>query len=295
MKSGYGELHCLSNYSFLKAASHPEELVERAAALGYSALALTDECSVAGVVRAHVAAKKAGLKLLIGTEVSLTDGLKLVLLATDRDGYGNLCELITLARRAAKKGSYALRRDDIASGIPGCLAILIPETRKLTAVETDAVWMQERFGGRCWIAVELNRSVNDARTLATLQQINAATGVPLVAAGGVLMHQRSRKPLHDVLTGIRLGQPVAALGRKLLPNGERHLRSLPRLAAIYPPELLTETLEVASRCTFSLDEIRYQYPDEVVPSGETPASYLRKLTEEGLARRYPHGDARLRP
>jgi error-prone DNA polymerase len=289
MQASYGELHCLSNYSFLKAASHPQELVERAFTLGYSALALTDECSVAGVVRAHVAAKKLGFKLLIGSELTLDDGLRLVLLATDRDGYGNLCELITQARRAAKKGSYLVRRTDLDGGIAGCLALLIPDTRQLVSVEADAIWLKRQFAGRCWIALELHRSVNDARTLAMLRQTSAHCGVPLVAAGGVLMHQRSRKPLHDVLSAIRFGQPVASLGRQLLPNGERHLRTLARLCAVYPPECLTETLEVARRCTFSLDEIRYQYPDEVVPAGATPASHLRQLTEQGLLYRYPNG------
>jgi error-prone DNA polymerase len=289
MQSGYSELHCLSNFSFLRAASRPEELVERAAALAYSALAVTDECSVAGVVRAHVAAKKVGLKLLIGSEFTTDDGMKFVLLVTNRDGYGNLCELITHARRAAKKGSYALHRSDLGNGIAGCLALLIPQMHQQERTEADAQWLKERFAGACWVAVELNRSVNDARTLATLQETSMRSGVPLVAAGGVLMHQRSRKPLHDVLTAIRLGQPVATLGRKLLPNGERHLRTLPRLSAVYPEELLLETLEVTRSCTFSLDEIRYQYPDEVVPPGETPATYLRKLTEEGLVRRYPGG------
>ncbi|MBC7574939.1 MAG: PHP domain-containing protein, partial [Herminiimonas sp.] len=290
MPAGYCELHCLSNFSFLKAASHPQELVIRAAALGYGALAITDECSLAGVVRAHVAAKEAGLKLLIGTELTLSDGCMIVLIAMNREGYGNLCELITRARRSAAKGSYAIDRNDFAAGLPNCLAILIPRAGKLAESEADAHWLSRHFSGACWIAVELNRSVNDARALAILRQISDRSGVPLVAAGGVLMHQRSIKPLHDVLSAIRHGQTVATLGRKLLPNGERHLRTLPRLSAVYPPDLMAATLEVASRCTFSLDEIRYQYPDEVVPAGETAASYLRKLTEQGLRERYPEGE-----
>lgn len=289
MKSSYCELHCLTNFSFLKAASHPEELVERAAALGYSALAITDECSVSGVVRAHVAAKKANIKLLIGSEISIFDDFKLVLIATNINGYGNLCELITLGRRSATKGNYSLSRHDINSGIPGCLAILIPDPKKLEKVHADVAWLKTLFDGRFWVAVELNRSVNDASLLAKLEHICSLTDVPLVAAGSVLMHQRDRKSLHDVLTAIRLGQPVTSLGRKLLPNGERHLRTLRRLSAIYPNELLAESSRIADRCHFSLDEICYQYPDEVVPIEETPASYLRKLTEAGLRRRYPQG------
>ncbi|MGN6702569.1 MAG: error-prone DNA polymerase, partial [Burkholderiaceae bacterium] len=290
MLPGYGELHCLSNYSFLRSASHPDELVERAAALGYAALAITDECSVAGVVRAHVAAKDTDLRLLVGSEFTLVDGMRLVLLAMNRDGYGNLCELITTARRAATKGQYRLTRDDLESGIDHCLVLWLASTRcPEDANRRDGDWLMRRFGGRCWIAVELHRSVHDPHTLAVLTELGRATGVPLVAIGGVLMHHRSRKPLHDVLTAIRLGQPVASLGRKLLPNGERHLRTISRLSAVYPPELLAATLEVARRCTFSLDEIRYQYPQEVVPEGETPASHLGALVEQGLQRRYPAG------
>ena len=122
----YAELHCLSNFSFLRGASHPEELVERAHALGYAALALTDECSVAGVVRAHLAARDAGLKFVIGSEFTLSDGLKLVLYATDRATYGDLAQLITRGRRNATKGSYALTRDDVVALAPRCLALWIP-------------------------------------------------------------------------------------------------------------------------------------------------------------------------
>jgi error-prone DNA polymerase len=285
--SGYAELHCLSNFSFLKAASHPDELVDRAAALGYEALAITDECSVSGAVRAHIAAKKKGFKLIVGSEFTLADGLRIVLLAMNRNGYGNLCERITDARRAAPKGQYRLQRNDLEHGVEDCIVLWLPNPR--AAVEADGLWLREYFGERCWLAVELHRSVNDGRTLAAMQALGERTDLPLVAAGGVLMHQRSRKPLHDVLTAIRFGQPVASLGRKLLPNGERHLRTLARLSAVYPQALLDESLMIARRCTFSLDEIRYQYPQEIVPDGETPDSWLHRLVEEGLQRRYPEG------
>jgi len=303
----YAELHCLSNFTFLRGASHPEELIERAAALGYSALAITDECSVAGVVRAHVAAKEAGLKLLIGTEVRLDDGLKLVLLATGREGYGNLCALITRGRMRAGKGSYRLARGDLEGGLPGCLAILVPPALPVTnlpsppAEEGSGVkggWHEsleqarliaERFPGRAWIAAELTCGPNDRARLAGLRELGARSGLPLVAAGDVHMHVRSRRPLQDTLTAVRLGLPVHEAGHALHPNAERHLRQRLRLAQIYPPGLLAETLRVAERCDFSLDSLRYEYPGEIVPAGHTPASYLRHLTEKGLARRFPGG------
>jgi len=333
MSPSYAELHCLSNFSFLRAASHPEELVARSAVLGYSALALTDECSLAGVVRAHLAARDCGLKLIVGTEIRLDDGLELVLLATDREGYGNLSELISLGRGRAGKGAYVLTRADLDAGLPGCLALFIPPTEKLiepqrrrgaeekhsspgvtlltsdekarkhsgfsaprrlgvsgfSTLNVDASWLGSRFPDAAWIALELLRGADDLGQLDSLRELSAETGLPLVAASGVRMHVRGRKRLHDVLTAIRVGRPVARCGFDLLPNGERHLRSLGRLAALYPPELLAETLNVASRCHFSLEELRYEYPREVVPEGETPTSHLRTLSLAGLSRRYPQG------
>ncbi len=281
----YAELHCVSNFSFLRGASHAVELVAQAKALGYEALAITDECSLAGIVRAHVAAKAHGLKLLVGSEIALADGPKLVLLATDRDGYGNLCELITTGRRA-KKGTYCLRIADLDAGLPGCLALLVPGGR---IDIKHARWVAERFPGRAWIAAELHLGPRDKAYLDELQALGRACGLPLVAAGDVHMHADSRRPLQDTLTAIRLGTTVAEAGHALFPNAERHLRSRERLAEIYPPTLLSETLRIAERCRFSLDELRYEYPEEVVPPGRTPAGYLRDLVIEGAARRYPGG------
>ena len=286
MLPSYAELHCLSNFTFLRGASHPQELVERAAQLGYSALALTDECSLAGVVRAHVAARALSLKLIIGSEIQLADGPKLVLLATNHQGYGNLSELITLGRRAADKGHYHLTRADLANGLPDCLALLIPDAATPLA---DLIWLADLFPQCAWLAVELTRGPNDAAELQRLQTLGTAAGLPLVATGDVHMHVRARHALQDALSAIRLGKPVAELGLALHPNAERHLRAIGRIAHIYPPELLAATLTIAQRCTFSLDELRYEYPEEIIAPGETPASYLRKLCEAGLATRYPQG------
>ncbi|HEX4927088.1 MAG TPA: error-prone DNA polymerase [Burkholderiales bacterium] len=278
----YAELHCLSNFSFLRGASHPEELVARARALGYRALALTDECSFAGAVRAHLAAKELGLPLILGSEVTLEDGLKLVLLATDRRSYGALSAMISEARRRSRKGRYAARREDIAavSG-SGALLLWVPGEDF-----PAAGWVAEHFAGRSWIAAELHCGPNDRMRLARLRALGREYGLPLVAAGDVHMHVRSRRRVQDVLTAIRLKRPVAECGQALFPNAERSLRLRVRLAQLYPAELLAETLAVAERCRFSLDELRYEYPQEIVPSGETPATWLRRLVAEGLARRF---------
>ncbi len=312
----YAELHCLSNFSFLRGASHPDELVERAQALGYAALALTDECSLAGVVRAHVAARDAGLPLIIGSEFTLADGLKLVLYATDRATYGDLAQLITRGRRNAVKGRYSLTRNDVAEIAPRCLALWIPDesgTRlqaappiggrppsaskrrgvrrsgpgSNTGPQADPCrWLADVFPGRAWIAAELFARSGDHARLASLQAQAAAAGLPLVAAGDVHMHVRARRALQDTLTAVRLSTPLAECGYALFPNGERHLRSRARLATLYPRELTDATLDIVARCTFSLDELRYEYPEELVPPGATPAGHLRALVEAGLARRY---------
>ncbi len=299
MLPGYAELHCISSFSFLRGASHAEELVERAAALGYAALAITDACSFAGIVRAHVAAKQHGLKLIVGSEVTLADGmkpgLKLVLLAMNRAGYGNLSAVLTLGRRRAEKGSYLLTRGDLAQGIPDCIALWIPQKVMRSGIPgdgagdtaVDARWLAERFPDRCWIAFERLLAPDDAARLAHLKTL----GLPLLAAGDVHMHARNRRPLQDALTALRLNTTMDRAGGALFANGERHLRSRLRLSRLYAPELLAETLKVAALCDFSLDELRYEYPEEIVPHGQTPAAYLRQEANAGLARRYPGGVA----
>jgi len=281
----YAELHCLSNFSFLRGASHPEELVARAHALGYKALALTDECSLAGAVRAHQEAKECGLRLIFGTEILIDKRLKLVLLAADRGSYGAISSLITTGRRRMKKGRYSIARADVEClAGSGTLVLWVPGDDL-----APAAWIAERFGGTAWIAAELHCGPNDRARLNALLELSKTSGLPLVAAGDVHMHVRSRRRLQDVLTAVRLGKPVAECGRALYPNAERHLRLRMRLAQLYPPALLAESVAIAERCRFSLDELRYEYPHELVPEKETPASWLRKLTEEGLRRRFPAG------
>ena len=310
----YAELHCTTNFSFLRGASHPEELVDRALELGYSALAITDECSLAGVVRAHLQARNTGLPLLVGASFALRDAWpppqragtrtadalarasRLVLLACNRNGYGNLAELITTARTRAAKGSYRLEHGDLAAGVADCIALLVPSPTlidappaELAALREQARFLGERFPGNCWLGVELLTRGHDTALLEALRALGTASALPLVAAGDVLFHVRSRKRLQDTLAAIRMKRPLRELGRAVAPNAEQHLRSRLRLARIYPPELLAASVAVAARCGFSLDELRYEYPREIVPDGRSPGDWLRQLTMEGAARRYPGG------
>ena len=294
----YAELLCLSAFSFLRGASPPDELVRRAHALGYSALALADECSLAGIVRAHVAARECGLKLLVGSQFRVDDGaagFTLVVLACHAAGYSQLCRLITGLRRSAPKGSYRLDAAQLDAAVrqgalDGCVVVAVP-ARESTQPQLDALagWLLQRFMGRCWLGVEQRRALDDELWLHRLRQSSALTAVPLVAVGDVQMHVRSRKPLHDVMTATRLGRPLRDCGLALQPNAERHLRSRLVLGRCFPPDLLAATLDVAARCSFSLDELRYQYPDEVVPAGHTPASWLQQLVAQGARWRWPQG------
>ncbi len=295
----YAELYALSSFSFQRGASQPEELVARAHALGYSALAITDECSVAGVVRAHREAQACGLQLLLGAEFQVADArgaFTVVVLAHDLQGWGNLCAFITQARRAAPKGQYRVRWDGVEAAswpaLQHCEVLLVlPFAIKIEAACAICTGARGLFGINLWLAAELPLGAQDALAMHRLQQLSRLSGVPLVAAGGVRMHVRSRKPLHDVMTAVRLGQPVSACGLALQANAERHLRARMRLAALYPPALLENTLVVAGRCRFNLDEIRsqYHYPMESVLPGSTPAQTLRHYCEEGAAGRYPQG------
>jgi error-prone DNA polymerase len=300
----YAELQCVSNFSFLRGASHPEELAERAAKLGYRALALTDECSVAGVVRAHVEAKKLGLHFIVGSSFQVVDdagrpALTLVVLAQNREGYGNLCELITLARTRAAKGSYLVKLSDFTQpdndhahlrGLPDCLVLLAPKHGIQEAELTQqAQWLRLAFPGRAWIALTLLHKSRDAQHRFVIEHVSQRLDLPVVATGDVCMHVRSCKPLQDTLTAIRLRKPIAECGFDLAPNAEQHLRSRLRLGNLYPPATLAETLNIADLCTFSLGELRYEYPDELVPPGATPTSHLRKETYIGAQRRFPRG------
>ena len=296
----YAELRCVSNFTFLRGASQPEELVERARKLGYAALTIADECSMAGIVRAHVAAKEHDLKLLVGSQFLVERGpaaaanttpFVLTVLACNLHGYGNLCQFITKLRRSSEKGAYQLDITNISgSELADCVVLASPKRMaEPEQLATVARWLLDNFLGRCWFGFDLLRLLDDEMWLHRLRDVSGFSAIPLVAAGDVHVHVRSRKPLQDVLTATRVGRPLTECGLDLQPNAERHLRTRLRLAQTYPADLLAETLNVASRCVFNLDELRYQYPDEVVPAGETSTSYLRRITYEGAGRRWPKG------
>ncbi|MCW0373407.1 error-prone DNA polymerase [Xanthomonas sacchari] len=285
----YAELHCLSNFSFQRGASHPWELCERALHHGYRALAITDECSLAGIVRAWQAARDMGLHLIVGSEIQFEHGPKLVLLAETLHGYQRLCRLITLARRRADKGSYRALREDLASADDGAGLLCLWLARGDGDDAADGAWLQAGFPQRLWLAVELLRGPDDATLLQARLQLAHALQLPAVACGDVHMHARGRRALQDTLTAIRQRLPLHEAGAHLYPNGERHLRPRTTLASLYPPALLAETVRIAQRCTFNLGQLQYEYPHELVPPGHTPTQWLRILTERGAAQRWPHG------
>lgn len=305
----YAELYCQTNFSFLHGASHAEELIARAVKLNYQALAITDECSLAGVVRAHEEALKHDFPLIIGSVFQLEASslepqlaqMRIIALVQNRDGYGNLCELISLARMRANvvKGSYLLTPEDLSdppqdlqhiAGLPDCLLILVPAyPLQPEIVRAQAAWMARHFPQRAWLGLHLLTQAMDDWQQQQLQSIGHEFGLAVVAIGNVCMHVRSRKPLQDTLTAIRLGKAIADCGYDLAPNAEQHLRSRLRLGNIYPASAIQETLRIADLCQFSLSELRYEYPDELVPQGQTPASFLRQEVYAGAQLRYPNG------
>jgi error-prone DNA polymerase len=283
----YAELHCRTNFSFLEGASHPDELVECAAGLGYAALAVTDRNSLAGVVRAHVAAKAAGLKLIIGAEVVPVNAPPVLLWTPDRAAYGRLARLLTQGRRAAPKGECRLTLDDVAAQAQGLLA----GVPLRTARATDLHRYREIFGDRCYAVAELHRGPDDRRLLQQMLHQAREARLPAVAANDVHYHVASRRPLQDVLTAVRHGCTVAELGGRIFPNAERHLKPPAVMAELFAdaPRAVARTMEVADRCTFTLEELRYEYPEELCPPGLTPLEHLTRLARDGARRRYPEG------
>lgn len=289
----YAELHCLSDFSFLRGAASAADLFARARDCGYGALAITDECSLAGIVRALEASRATGVPLVVGSEFTLVCGLKLVLLVQNNAGYVRLCELITCGRRAAEKGSYRLAREDVERVLgevrgdaSGLFALWVPAQQP---AEEQAQWLQSRFADRVWLAVHLHREQDDAARLASLLALAARLGMEALACGDAHMDVRRRRVLQDTMTAIRHRLPLAECGALLFRNGERHLRTRRALGNIHPPALLQAAVRLARRCTFDLGKVQYHYPKELVPEGHSPASWLRELTHRGLQERWPQG------
>ena len=289
----YAELVCTSNFTFLTGASHPQELVARAAELGYEAIAITDECSLAGVVRALEEAQRCAergqpIRLIPGSSFRLENGSRLVLLPENHAGYTEICTLVTRGRRQAPKGEYALPERSFEHGLAHCIALWLPVATDETT-ESDlltAHWLATYFPERCWLAASLQLGPDDARRMRRLHNIAHTAGLPLTACGDVQMHVRSRRMLHDVLAAIRHGCTVAELGYRALPCGERHLRPRERLAQLFPAEWLAASIAIAERCRFRLDQLHYRYPREVVPEGMSAIEHLRELTEAGIRERW---------
>ena len=285
---GYAELHCLSNFSFQRGASHPQELVLRAAELGYTAIAITDECSLAGVVKAHVAAQECGLKLIIGSELNLEEGIKLVALAPNRAAYSELSGLISMARRRSPKGEYRVTLRDVIFHLKRCLLIWLP-TDNSDSCRAYGQQLRRLCKQRLWLGVSHLRHGDETRRYFTYLQLARELDIPMLACGNVQMHHPQRKPLHDVITAIANNTSIDQLGKRRHSNSQQHLRPLAKLQQLYPLALLQQTLVVARHCDFSLEELRYEYPEEVVPEGQNASTYLRQLVEEGCARRWPQG------
>ena len=288
---GYAELHCRTNYSFLEGASHPDELVTRAAEIGLSALAITDRNSVAGVVRAHVAAKAAKLKLLIGAEITPADAPPVLLWSMNRAGYGRLCRLISRGRQQAPKGDCRLTFADVAKHAEGLLARVVLNQIEQQLDARPLARYRDLFGNRTYALAELHRGPSDQQVLANWQHLARQASVPLIAANDVHCHFRERQQLQDVLTAIRHGCTVAELGERRFPNAERHLKSAAEMAALFVecPDAVARAIEVIGHCNFSLDELRYDYPEELCPRGLTPIQHLINLTWCGAKNRYPRG------
>ncbi|MDH3702815.1 MAG: PHP domain-containing protein, partial [Alphaproteobacteria bacterium] len=318
----YAELQVTTNFSFLRGASHPHELVARAAALGHAAIGVADRNSLAGVVRMHIAAKEAGLRLVVGARLDLEDGPSLLAFPTDRAAYGRLARLITLGRRRAPKGDCALFRQDVLDGGDGMIFVVVPphDVPLQTAIPAQAgsqdvraaaldprlrgddddmggsfpaqlAEFQAAFPGNCYLAVNHLLQGDDTARMARLAELSSKSGTPLVATNDVHMHDPARRPMADVLTCIREHCTIDAAGYRLAANAERHLKTREEMAALFAayPEALARTVEIAERCTFSLDELRYEYPEEVVEPGSTPQESLARLTWEGAKTRYPGG------
>ncbi|MFA0248661.1 error-prone DNA polymerase [Vibrio sp. 10N.261.45.A4] len=288
MSQQYSELFCQSNYSFLEGASHAEELVLQADFLRYKALAVTDECSVAGIVKVHSAIKqhKLSLKQIVGSMFWLNEECQVVLLCPNRQAYAELCRIITNARRRSSKGHYQLSEWDIMSA-KHCFILWLPQQKNEDAHWGQ--WLSQHHSGRLWIGLQRHLKQTDQHYTDYCVELSQHHQLPITACGGVLMHNANRLPLQHSLTAIKYQRPITEVGSHLLANAERCLRSINKISHIFKAEWLEESNRIAELCEFDLASLRYEYPSELIPQGETPMSYLRMLVEKGKRARFPQG------
>jgi error-prone DNA polymerase len=282
----YAELVCRSNFSFLRGASHPEELIHRAGELGLSAVALADGDGLYGAVKAHLAAKEAGLKYLLASELTLTDGPRVVAYAQDARGYANLSRLISRSRMTNPKGEAGLPWRELAENAEGLLALL-----PFPAPAEQVAPLAEAFPERFYVGVSRALSAGDEARVARARALSRELGAPLCAHNDVHTHHRSRQPLQDVLTAVRHKTTLGQLGTRRLPNAERTLKGPEEMRRLFAdiPEAVERTVELASRCHATLDGLRYHFSEEDLPPGQTAASWLGELVRQGLQVRYPGG------
>ncbi|RUO45716.1 error-prone DNA polymerase [Idiomarina aquatica] len=289
----YAELHCLSNFSFLRAAAFPAELVDKAAELGYEAIAITDECSVAGIVRAYEAARNQSIKLIVGSEFHVAELGVLVVICPSRKGYAQLCRKITEFRGRAVKGDYQALAEDFLNGFEDCFLLWLPQAKRGGISYAKALnfghQLKRYWRQRFWLLYERHYHHDDKDQFRFIQRLSQQLQVKVVAAGGCLLHEASRQPLLDIVTAIAHGESLLAHPEHASINGEQRLRSLTELQQCYPPDWLQESVNIAEQCHFSMSELRYEYPAELVPAGLTASDYLRQLTEAGARKRYPAG------
>ncbi|PKH56182.1 error-prone DNA polymerase [Shewanella sp. Choline-02u-19] len=297
----YAELHAISNYTFLRGASHPHELVEQAALLGYKAIAITDECSFAGIVKAYEAAKKQQIKLLVGAEFQLAEGV-FVLLAMDRRGYGQISQLITTSRRRAAKGEYQLHFSELKQGLERTILLWQPTSLnpirsdlgdlspQLEAYQTKMLAIGQSirnvFAQRCYLLMERSLVAGEALKIQLWTQIASQLNMACVAAGNVRMHCEQRQKLQDILTCIRYSTELSQAGDRLLANAETALKPMSAIYKRYPKAWIDNSLLIAAQCDFCLDELKYEYPSEVVPSGLSASQYLAQEVYKGAMRRF---------
>lgn len=287
----YVELQVTTNYSFLRGASHPMELVITAAALDQSAIAITDRNTLAGVVRGHAAAREHGVRLIVGSRLDLTEGLSVLALPTDRDAYGRLSQLLSLGKRRAPKGECHLSAGDVLDYGDGQILVVLPSI-KPSSLEIDFLrTLHTRFGDTIHLGAQHRCRRDDRRRIGHLAKLARDAGVPLVATNDVLYHLPERRQLQDIVTCIRHGVTIHDAGLRLEANAERYLKSAEEMARLFVdhPGALRRTVEIADRCRFSLDELKYEYPVEIAPDGLTPQQYLARLVSNATDARYPDG------